>query len=231
MKKLWSILLCAALLCALCACGGQTPPKAPNAGEPAAQDQPASGETEPPQTAETEEDAQKPEELTVVTPSGQADSPAGGEEAAAGTEPSASPSEQAPSTSGQPNASETKPETKPTPVPEAKPETKPAPAPETKPETQPAPETKPETKPAPETKPDAAPETTPETAPEVDRKAVAQGLVGRPVSELYAAIGRPISSDYAPSCLIDGEDGELVYDGFVVYTEKGADYETVYAVF
>ena len=29
----------------------------------------------------------------------------------------------------------------------------------------------------------------------------------------------------------DGEDGELVYDGFIVYTEKGADYETVYAVF
>ncbi len=55
--------------------------------------------------------------------------------------------------------------------------------------------------------------------------------MGRPVSELYAAIGRPISSDYAPSCLIDGEDGELVYDGFIVYTEKGADYETVYAVF
>lgn len=62
-------------------------------------------------------------------------------------------------------------------------------------------------------------------------KAIAEGLVGRPVSELYAAIGKPLSSDYAPSCLIDGEDGELTYSGFVVYTERGADYETVYAVF
>ena len=57
-------------------------------------------------------------------------------------------------------------------------------------------------------------------------------MVGRPVSELYAAIGRPLSSDYAPSCLdLDGEDGELTYNGFVVYTTRGADYETVYAVF
>ena len=61
-------------------------------------------------------------------------------------------------------------------------------------------------------------------------QAIAQGLVGRPVSELYATIGKPLSADYAPSCLIDGDDGELAYDGFVVYTERGADYETVYAV-
>ena len=54
--------------------------------------------------------------------------------------------------------------------------------------------------------------------------------MGRPVSELYAAIGKPISADYAPSCLIDGDDGELVYDGFVVYTEREGDSETVYAV-
>ena len=66
--------------------------------------------------------------------------------------------------------------------------------------------------------------------PAGDPKAIAQGLVGRPVSELYAAIGKPLSADYAPSCLIDGDDGELAYDGFVVYTERGADYETVYAV-
>ena len=65
-----------------------------------------------------------------------------------------------------------------------------------------------------------------------DLKAIAEGLVGRPVSELYAAIGNPLSSSYAPSCLVvDGEDGELIYDGFIVYTEKGPDYETVYAVF
>ena len=91
--------------------------------------------------------------------------------------------------------------------------------------------------PAPAEKPAAPePESTPEPDPEpapapADPKTVAQGLVGHPVSELYAAIGRPISSDYAPSCLVEnGEDGELVYEGFVVYTEKGPDFETVYAV-
>ena len=55
--------------------------------------------------------------------------------------------------------------------------------------------------------------------------------MGRPMAAYSSLTGQPISSDYAPSCLIDGEDGELVYDGFIVYTEKGADYETVYAVF
>lgn len=55
--------------------------------------------------------------------------------------------------------------------------------------------------------------------------------MGRPVSELYAAIGKPLSSDYAPSCLdLEGEDGELVYDGFVVYTLKNASGETIDSV-
>ena len=51
------------------------------------------------------------------------------------------------------------------------------------------------------------------------------------LDELYAAIGKPLSSDYAPSCLIDGDDGELIYDGFTVYTERDATSETVYEVF
>ncbi len=63
------------------------------------------------------------------------------------------------------------------------------------------------------------------------RRLPPKGLVGRPVSELYAAIGKPLSSDYAPSCLdLEGEDGELVYDGFVVYTLKNASGETIDSV-
>ena len=90
----------------------------------------------------------------------------------------------------------------------------------------------PQAEPEPEPQPEPQPEETPESQPAADPKTIAEGLVGRPVSELYAAIGRPLSADYAPSCLvIDGEDGELIYDGFTVYTEKGPDYETVYAVF
>ena len=63
-----------------------------------------------------------------------------------------------------------------------------------------------------------------------ERKALAQGCVGKNVSELYALIGQPKSSDYAPSCLVDGEDGMLYYDGFVVYTTRENGVETVYYV-
>ena len=37
----------------------------------------------------------------------------------------------------------------------------------------------------------------------------------------------PESSDYAPSCLGEGEDGNLYYDGFVVYTYRENGTETV----
>ena len=63
-----------------------------------------------------------------------------------------------------------------------------------------------------------------------DKKALAAGCVGKNVSELYALIGQPKSSDYAPSCLVDGEDGMLYYDGFVVYTTRENGVETVYYV-
>ena len=58
-------------------------------------------------------------------------------------------------------------------------------------------------------------------------KSIAEGYIDEPVSSLYAAIGEPDSSDYAPSCLGDGEDGELFYDGFTVYTYREGDEETV----
>ncbi|MCM1149361.1 MAG: hypothetical protein NC319_04650 [Butyricicoccus sp.] len=76
--------------------------------------------------------------------------------------------------------------------------------------------------PEPSAEPEPEPSTGPEPEPEFDAKAAAEALVGADVSELYEAIGYPVSSSYAPSCLGDGEDGELVYDGFTVYTFKAA---------
>ena len=74
-------------------------------------------------------------------------------------------------------------------------------------------------------------ETTAETtAPAQDKKALAETCVEKDVSELYALIGMPNSADYAPSCLVEGEDGMLYYDGFVVYTTREGDVETVYYV-
>ena len=53
----------------------------------------------------------------------------------------------------------------------------------------------------------------------------ARTFEGAPVAELIEAIGEPVSSDYAPSCLGDGEDGNLYYDGFTVYTYRDTDGE------
>lgn len=85
---------------------------------------------------------------------------------------------------------------------------------------------------APDTPPPAAetlapaPEPTPEPAPAVT-KSDAQAFIGRSASSLIAAIGQPLSRSYAPSCLGDGEDGELIYSGFTVYTYREGDTETV----
>ena len=98
--------------------------------------------------------------------------------------------------------------------------------------------TKPEPKPEP--KPDPAPDqsqpaTEPDPAPQPDAKPAptkeaASAYIGKSVSSLIAAIGQPGGSDYAPSCLGDGEDGELFYDGFTVYTYRENGKETVQAV-
>ena len=57
---------------------------------------------------------------------------------------------------------------------------------------------------------------------------LAKSYVDKPLSELQAEIGEPVSSAYVSSCLIPGgEDGELHYDGFTVYTVKSGDSETV----
>ena len=118
------------------------------------------------------------------------------------------------------------------------------PSEEPKPSAAPAEETEP---PAPSEEPqpsDAVPETsaptptpepaaTPEPTSAADLKAIALELSERraPVDELYAAIGYPISSDYAPGCVEPGsEDGELIYDGFTVYTVRTATEEYVFDV-
>ena len=62
-------------------------------------------------------------------------------------------------------------------------------------------------------------------------KKIAEGFVGANVEDLYAAIGYPDSvEDYVPSCLGPGEDGELHYDGFTVYTYRENGVETINAV-
>ncbi len=63
-----------------------------------------------------------------------------------------------------------------------------------------------------------------------DMVEVVRQYIDRPIEDLYQVIGQPLSSDYASSCLGDGEDGLLVYDGFVVYTYREGDTETVYDV-
>ena len=55
-------------------------------------------------------------------------------------------------------------------------------------------------------------------------------LIGEDVQKLYQSIGQPITSDYTTSCLGPGEDGELRYEGFTVYTYKEGQRETVHDV-
>ena len=93
------------------------------------------------------------------------------------------------------------------------------------PEATPAPET-----PTPsETPADAAPTTEPpETeAPVNEKLETAKTFIDKTTTELFAAIGMPPESDYAPSCLGPGEDGNLYYEGFTVYTYRENGVETI----
>ena len=92
----------------------------------------------------------------------------------------------------------------------------------------PTPEATPEATPTPT--PEATPAPSPEQTASADPKATAESLIGSDVSALYAAIGYPTGSSYAPSCLGDGEDGELYYDGFTVYTYRENGVETISVV-
>ena len=203
MKKVTLFLLAFALTLGLCACGGGDTPQ---------NDAAATEDTAPETTAipQHHDDAHNEHDDHIIITTAPEDAAFVPTETEDTTEPAA------PADAGT-TAAAAQPETKPAP----KPEPQPAPAPQ--PEPAPAPE--PETAPAPQPEPEPAPQ------PAADPKATAQGLVGHQVSELYAAIGQPITSDYAPSCLdLEGEDGELVYDGFVVYTLKTASGETIDSV-
>lgn len=64
---------------------------------------------------------------------------------------------------------------------------------------------------------------------------LAESCVGKDISELYALIGEPPQgSSYVQGCLHpndpDAQEGELYYDGFIVYTDKTAERELVYTV-
>ena len=84
----------------------------------------------------------------------------------------------------------------------------------------------------PTAEPTEEPAPTAEPVVESNDKEVAMSLIDAPIEDLYAAIGEPATpGEYASSCLIDGEDGVLYYDGFTVYTLRYADgTETVYHV-
>ena len=74
--------------------------------------------------------------------------------------------------------------------------------------------------------PVAEPEPTEEPAvEEPSLMELAESFVGGEAAELIAAIGEPVSTDYAPSCLGSGEDGILEYADFLVYTyrENGSE--------
>ena len=83
----------------------------------------------------------------------------------------------------------------------------------------------------PAAEPSAAPEASEAPAEESEAPAeeepspleAAKEFEGAPLEDLIAAIGEPLSSDYAPSCLGEGEDGNLYYDGFTVYTYRDGD--------
>jgi len=63
-----------------------------------------------------------------------------------------------------------------------------------------------------------------------DLKALAESCIDKSVQELYALVGEPDSSEYVPSCLGSGEDGNLYYADFTVYTYREGDTETVRVV-
>ena len=61
--------------------------------------------------------------------------------------------------------------------------------------------------------------------------AQAAALIDSNVEDLYDTIGYPVDVMYADSCLGEGEDGELYYDCFTVYTYRDPeDVETIYDV-
>ena len=63
--------------------------------------------------------------------------------------------------------------------------------------------------------------------PKAPTAADAKAYIGKSASSLISALGSPVSAQYSPSCMGDGEDGELVYNGFTVYTYREGGNEKV----
>lgn len=102
-----------------------------------------------------------------------------------------------------------------------------SPAPSVSSSAEPSVSTAPSEQPAASPTSDEQPSASPTPAGPEDLKELAMTFIGENVEDLIDAIGEPTGSDYAPSCLGSGEDGELFYDGFSVYTYREGDTETV----
>lgn len=81
--------------------------------------------------------------------------------------------------------------------------------------------------PAPESAATESPVTEAQQTEGNDMRAAAMECIGSSVETLYETIGEPEDSSYASSCTGPGEDGELYYDGFTVYTYRENGTETV----
>lgn len=67
-----------------------------------------------------------------------------------------------------------------------------------------------------------------EADPEIAKRLeLAKSFVDKDVQDLIDELGEPLERSYAPSCLGSGEDGELRYEGFSVYTYREGERETV----
>ncbi len=71
-------------------------------------------------------------------------------------------------------------------------------------------------------------EETPAEDPEISaRRELAKEYLEKDVEDLIERLGEPLSRSYAPSCVGKGDDGELEYEGFTVYTYREGGRETV----
>lgn len=144
----------------------------------------------------------------------------------------ASPS---PSASASPSPT-AKPTAKPTTKPTAKPTTKPTASPTTEPTAAPEPTQVPASEPtqAPVQAPTQAPTPAPTPEPTPEPTPVPPSpydYVGVDINTFYSIFGYPSGSDYGPSCMGDGEDGLLYYNGYVVVTYRDpSGNETVLSV-
>ena len=79
----------------------------------------------------------------------------------------------------------------------------------------------------PDVQPAAEAETGEEDAALAETLAKINALKDQDVAKVYALVGQPQSADYASSCLGPGQDGQLQYEGFLVFTYKEGDREIV----